>query len=78
VEIIQQTRQMKSVIILLVAAHLEFTVDTPLQRYQITYKNNFDCFDKIDEIREKIAVYHDNINKWLLKDGRQFVGGYCQ
>ena len=69
---------MKSVIILLVAAHLEFTVDTPLQRYQITYKNDFNCFDKIDEIREKIAVYHDNINKWLLKDGRQFVGGYCQ
>jgi hypothetical protein len=66
---------MKSVIILLVAAHLEFTIDTPLQRYKITFKDNFNCFD---EIREKIAIYHDDINKWLLKDGRQMVGGYCE
>ena len=69
---------MKSVIILLVAAHLEFTIDTPLQRYKITFKDNFNCFDKIDEIRENIAIYHEEINKWLLKDGRQMVGGYCE
>jgi hypothetical protein len=57
---------------------MEFAVDTPLQRYKITFKDNFNCFDKIDEIREKIAIYHDDINKWLLKDGRQMVGGYCE
>jgi hypothetical protein len=24
------------------------------------------------------SIYHDDINKWLLKDGRQMVGGYCE
>jgi hypothetical protein len=70
---------MKSVIILLVAANIEFAVDTPLQRYKITFKDDFNCFDRIDEIREKIAIYYDYpVNKWLLKDGRQMVGGYCE
>ena len=70
---------MKSVVILLIAANLEFTINTPIQGYKITYDYNFNCFDKIDEIRKKIAIYQDApVNRWVLKDGRQMIGGYCE
>ena len=36
-----------------------------------------DCFDLCDIIREKLTVYHNDINKHLLKDGRVFFGCVC-
>ena len=36
-----------------------------------------DCFDLCDILREKIAVYNDEINKHVLKDGRFFFGCIC-
>ena len=33
-----------------------------------------DCFDLCDIMREKLTVYHNDINKHLLKDGRVFFG----
>ena len=38
------------------------------------YKN---CFDLCDIMREKLAVYNNNINKHLLKDGSVFFGCVC-
>ena len=35
------------------------------------------CFDLCDIIREKLAVYNNNINKHLLKDGSVFFGCVC-
>jgi hypothetical protein len=32
----------------------------------------------IDDVRENIATYNNETNKWLLKDGRQFIGGMCE
>ena len=36
-----------------------------------------DCFDLCDILREKIAVYNNEINKHVLKDGRFFFGCIC-
>ena len=35
------------------------------------------CFDLCDIIREKLTVYHADINKHLLKDGSVFFGCGC-
>ena len=37
-----------------------------------------DCFDLCNIMREKLTVYHNDINKHLLKDGRVFFGCVCQ
>jgi hypothetical protein len=36
------------------------------------------CFQAIDDVRDNIAIYDDQSNKWLLKDGTQFIGGFCE
>ena len=36
-----------------------------------------DCFDLCDIIREKLTVYHSEINKHLLKNGSVFFGCVC-
>ena len=35
------------------------------------------CLDLCDIIREKLTVYHADINKHLLKDGSVFFGCVC-
>ena len=35
------------------------------------------CFDLCDIMREKLAVFDNNINKHLLKDGSVFFGCVC-
>ena len=35
------------------------------------------CFDLCDIMREKLAVYNNDINKYLLKDGSVFFGCVC-
>ena len=35
------------------------------------------CFDLCDIMREKLAVYNNDINKHLLKDGSVFFGCVC-
>jgi hypothetical protein len=35
------------------------------------------CLDLCDIIREKLTVYHNEINKHLLKDGSVFFGCVC-
>ena len=36
-----------------------------------------DCFDLCDILRKKLAVYNNEINKHVLKDGRFFFGCIC-
>ena len=36
-----------------------------------------DCFDLCDILRKKLATYKDNINKYVLEDGRFFFGCIC-
>ena len=35
------------------------------------------CFDLCDIMREKLAVFNNDINKHLLKDGSVFFGCVC-
>ena len=35
------------------------------------------CLDLCDIIREKLTVYHSDINKHILKDGSVFFGCVC-
>ena len=37
-----------------------------------------DCFDLCGIIREKLTVYHNEINKHLLEDGSVFFGCVCK
>jgi len=39
---------------------------------------NNNCFQEINNVRENIAVYNNKTNKWLFKDGSQFIGGMCE
>tara|TARA_R100001143_G_C3253322_1_gene84502 strand:- start:293 stop:496 length:204 start_codon:yes stop_codon:yes gene_type:complete len=36
-----------------------------------------DCFSLCDIIREKLTVYHSDVNKHFLKDGSVFFGCVC-
>jgi len=36
-----------------------------------------DCFDLCNIMREKLTVYHNEINKHLLEDGSVFFGCVC-
>lgn len=70
---------MKTIIIFLLATNTNFTIDSKLELYRINFTNKINnCFSTIDEVRNKIAVFDKKTNKWLLKDGRQFVGGMCE
>jgi hypothetical protein len=37
-----------------------------------------DCFDLCEIMREKLTVYHNEINKHLLEDGSVFFGCVCK
>jgi hypothetical protein len=37
-----------------------------------------DCFDLCNIMREKLTVYHNEINKHLLEDGSVFFGCVCK
>ena len=36
-----------------------------------------DCFELCNRMTEKLTVYHNDINKHLLKDGSVFFGCVC-
>ena len=46
----------------------------------LNYEFNFeilDCFEYCDAFREAMSTYKDEINKWVMKDGRYFFGCMC-
>ena len=69
---------MKTLIFILLSSQAEFTVSSKLNLIYLTLPKEINnCFQVIDDVRENIATYNDETNKWLLKDGRQFIGGMC-
>tara|TARA_R110000851_G_scaffold16609_1_gene53936 strand:+ start:288 stop:500 length:213 start_codon:yes stop_codon:yes gene_type:complete len=68
----------KTLIFILLSSQAEFTVSSKLNLIYLTLPKEINnCFQVIDDVRENIATYNDETNKWLLKDGRQFIGGMC-
>ena len=69
---------MSKLIIILLSSQAEFTVSSKLNLMYLPLPKQKDCFQAIDNVREDIAIYDDKSNKWLLKDGTQFIGGFCE
>ena len=69
---------MSKLIIILLSSQAEFTVSSKLNLMYLPLPQQKDCFEAIDNVREDIAIYDDKSNKWLLKDGTQFIGGFCE
>jgi len=47
------------------------------QLVTLNYKFDFaalDFFDYCDAFREALAVYNDELNRWVMKDGSHFFG----
>ena len=47
---------------------------------KLNYDFNFqimDCFEYCDAFREAMSTYKDEINRWVMKDGRYFFGCMC-
>jgi len=69
----------KTLILILLSSQAEFTVSSKLDLIYINQPNEIiNCFQAIDDIRENIAIYNNETNQWLLKDGSQFIGGMCE
>ena len=70
---------MRVLILILLSSQSQFTISTKLDLVYIDQPNQIsNCFQFIDDVRENIATYNDETKKWLLKDGRQFIGGMCE
>ena len=70
---------MRVLILILLSSQSQFTISTKLDLVYIDQPNQIsNCFQLIDDVRENIATYNKETNKWLLKDGRQFIGGMCE
>ncbi len=70
---------MRVLILILLSSQPEFTVSSKLDLIYINQPNEIiNCFQLIDDVRDDIATYNDETNKWLLKDGSQFIGGMCE
>ena len=69
---------MTKLVIILLSSQAEFTVSSKLNLMYLPLPQQKDCFEAIDKVREDIAIYDDKSNKWLLKDGTQFIGGFCE
>jgi len=70
---------MRVLILILLSSQPQFTISSKLDLIYINQPNEIiNCFQLIDDIRDDIATYNDETNKWLLKDGSQFIGGMCE
>ena len=70
---------MRVLILILLSSQTQFTISSKLDLIYINQPNEIiNCFQLIDDVRENIATYNNETNKWLLKDGRQFIGGMCE
>jgi len=65
-------------VIILLSSQAEFTVSSKLNLMYFPLPKQKNCFQAIDDVREDIATYDNQSNKWLLKNGNQFIGGFCE
>tara|TARA_R110000744_G_scaffold55620_1_gene117490 strand:- start:201 stop:413 length:213 start_codon:yes stop_codon:yes gene_type:complete len=69
----------KTLILIVLSYQAEYTISSKVDLIYLTLPNEIsNCFQEIDNVRENIATYNDATNQWLLKDGRQFIGGMCK
>tara|TARA_B100000767_G_C19448280_1_gene402906 strand:- start:20 stop:232 length:213 start_codon:yes stop_codon:yes gene_type:complete len=69
---------MSKLIIILLSSQAEFAISSKLDLMYLTLPKQKNCFQAIDDVREDIATYDNQSNKWLLKNGNQFIGGFCE
>ncbi len=69
---------MSKLIIILLSSQAEFAISSKLDLIYLTLPKQKNCFQAINDVRDNIATYNNETNKWLLKDGRQFIGGMCE
>ena len=69
---------MSKLIIILLSSQAEFTVSSKLNLMYLPLSKQKNCFQAIDDVREDIATYDNQSNRWLLKNGNQFIGGFCE
>ena len=70
---------MRVLILILLSSQPQFTISSKLDLIYLTLPNEIsNCFQAIDDVRDDIATYDDKSNRWLLKDGTQFIGGMCK
>ena len=65
-------------VIILLSSQAEFKVSSKLNLMYLPLPQQKNCFQAIDDVREDIAIYDKKSNKWFLKNGNQFVGGFCE
>ena len=69
---------MTKLIIILLSSQAEFTISSKLDLMYLTLPKQKNCFQAINDVRDNIATYDNKSNRWLLKDGSQFIGGMCE
>ena len=69
---------MTKLVIILLSSQAEFTLSSKLNLMYLTLPQQKNCFQAIDDVREDIAIFDNQSNKWFLKDGTQFIGGFCE
>jgi hypothetical protein len=69
---------MTKLIIILLSSQAEFTISSKLDLMYLTLPKQKNCFQAINDVRDDIATYDNKSNRWLLKDGSQFIGGMCE
>tara|TARA_B100000780_G_C21081285_1_gene435421 strand:+ start:1263 stop:1475 length:213 start_codon:yes stop_codon:yes gene_type:complete len=69
---------MTKLIIILLSSQAEFAISSKLDLMYLTLPKQKNCFQAINDVRDDIATYDDKSNRWLLKDGTQFIGGMCE
>ena len=68
---------MTKLIIILLSSQAEFAISSKLDLMYLTLPKQKNCFQAINDVRDDIATYDNKSNRWLLKDGSQFIGGMC-
>ena len=69
---------MTKLIIILLSSQAEFAISSKLDLMYLTLPKQQNCFQAINDVRDNIATYDNKSNRWLLKDGSQFIGGMCE
>ena len=69
---------MTKLIIILLSSQAEFAISSKLDLIYLTLPKQKNCFQAINDVRDDIATYDNKSNRWLLKDGSQFIGGMCE
>jgi len=69
---------MTKLIIILLSSQAEFAISSKLDLMYLTLPKQKNCFQAINDVRDNITTYDNKSNRWLLKDGSQFIGGMCE